>query len=239
MDKNSFKYNIIDRDLFSQREKGEAHTSYKTEVEFYTNIQNGDLSKMEQSFENVIEGGLVLGRFSQDNLRQVKYWAVCCITLATRYAIKGGLDEKTAFNFSDNCIFQIDLMVSEQEIIDFMIKKSREITIMVSENKENKSYPKSLKKCIKYIDDNLHSDLSLKELSKFCGLSASHISFLFRNYIGTPVSFYIREKRLQEGRELLKTGMTVSEAAYNTGFCSESYFIKCYKELFGVTPGKG
>ncbi len=238
MNKNEIKYNIIDSDVFLQREKGEAHTSYKKEIEFYSNIQNGDLEKMESSFKDIIDGGLVLGRFSTDALRQVKYWAVCCITIATRYAIRGGLDEKTAFNLSDSCIFQIDLMSNEEEIVQFMMDKSRKITMLVNLNKEKKNYPASLKRCMRYIDSNLHSDLSLKVLSEVCSLSQSHISLLFRKYAGVPVSIYIRKKRLEEARELIISGMTVSSAAYSAGFCSESYFIKCYKEAYGITPGK-
>ncbi|MCD8260966.1 MAG: helix-turn-helix domain-containing protein [Bacteroides sp.] len=31
---------------------------------------------------------------------------------------------------------------------------------------------------------------------------------------------------------------TVSEIAYEVGFNSPSYFIKCFRELFGITPAQ-
>ena len=37
---------------------------------------------------------------------------------------------------------------------------------------------------------------------------------------------------------MLKRGMTLSEVAFTTGFSTESYFNKCFKDEFGMTPGE-
>jgi transcriptional regulator GlxA family with amidase domain len=43
--------------------------------------------------------------------------------------------------------------------------------------------------------------------------------------------------RLKKASELLATTqLTVSEVAYRTGFTSPSYFAKCYKTEFGISP---
>ncbi|MDX1284366.1 MAG: helix-turn-helix domain-containing protein, partial [Draconibacterium sp.] len=53
------------------------------------------------------------------------------------------------------------------------------------------------------------------------------------------VSQYLRQKRLQSGKELLQTtSQTVSEVAYKVGFSSTSYFIKCFHDFYGYSPGK-
>ena len=52
----------------------------------------------------------------------------------------------------------------------------------------------------------------------------------------TPLNAYIRTRRLSAARSLLRTDKSLSEIAYDLGFCSESYFIRCYKAQFGVTP---
>jgi transcriptional regulator GlxA family with amidase domain len=52
----------------------------------------------------------------------------------------------------------------------------------------------------------------------------------------TPVEL-LKMARLKRASELLATtGLTVSEVAYRTGFTSPSYFAKCYKAQFGVSP---
>ncbi|MBK9734838.1 MAG: AraC family transcriptional regulator [Saprospiraceae bacterium] len=37
--------------------------------------------------------------------------------------------------------------------------------------------------------------------------------------------------------DLSQKSGTVSEIAYKCGFNSPAYFIKCFKDYFGVTPG--
>ena len=47
---------------------------------------------------------------------------------------------------------------------------------------------------------------------------------------------YLRSYRLQEGMKMLGNGSSVADAAYSVGFLSLSYFAKCFKAQFGVTP---
>jgi len=47
---------------------------------------------------------------------------------------------------------------------------------------------------------------------------------------------YLRNYRLQQGAKLLRAGASVADAAYSVGFLSLSYFAKCFKAQFGVTP---
>ena len=49
---------------------------------------------------------------------------------------------------------------------------------------------------------------------------------------------YLRNYRLQEGAKLLRAGASVADAAYTVGFLSLSYFAKCFKAQFGVTPSE-
>ena len=37
---------------------------------------------------------------------------------------------------------------------------------------------------------------------------------------------------------MLSRGATLSDVAKETGFSTESYFIKCFKDEFGMTPGE-
>jgi AraC-like DNA-binding protein len=49
----------------------------------------------------------------------------------------------------------------------------------------------------------------------------------------------IRKMRLERSRLYLdKKSATVSEIAYLCGFSSPAYFIKCFKENFGITPAE-
>ena len=54
---------------------------------------------------------------------------------------------------------------------------------------------------------------------------------------GLSTSSFIRSQRLKVATELLqKSDYTVSEVAYQVGFNTPSYFIKCFKETYHYTP---
>lgn len=81
------------------------------------------------------------------------------------------------------------------------------------------------------------SDLNVETISAEMSLSRVQLYRKVKAMTGaTPVEL-IRLTRLSRAEELLHEGdKTVSEVAYEVGFSSPSYFIKCYKEHFGHTP---
>ena len=54
----------------------------------------------------------------------------------------------------------------------------------------------------------------------------------------SPVEL-LRKSRVEKGRCLLeKTDKTISEIAYEVGFSAPSYFTKCFKDEYGVSPAE-
>ncbi len=229
---------ISDSEIFSQRESGATHTTYETELLFYDCIKKGETEKAEYMMNALLSQNVIVGKLSDNPLQQMKYWAVCCITLATRYAIMGGLDESTAYNFSDDSIYRIDKMNTVEEIFVFLKKICTEITDLVAKSKESADYPPVVKKCVHYINTHLHEKLSLGVLAEVSALSPDYLSVLFKKSTGQTVNAFIKEKRLEAAKDMLKNGNDTSSTAYYLGFCSESYFIKCFREKFGITPKK-
>mgnify|MGYP000184672563 FL=1 len=84
--------------------ESKAHTAYEAEKLFYTCIEQGDTERLSYTMDEFFSNGLVIGKLSENNLRQMQYWAVSCITLAIRYAIEGGLCESEAYEMSDKMI---------------------------------------------------------------------------------------------------------------------------------------
>jgi len=51
----------------------------------------------------------------------------------------------------------------------------------------------------------------------------------------TPID-YLRRFRIDKGRELLEQGKSASYATIEIGFVSQSYFGKCFKAQYGLSP---
>lgn len=222
--------------IIEERELCISHTPFEIEKMFYSCISRGDVEELEHMMMRLFENKIVVGKLSSNNLRQIQYTAVCSITLATRYAIIGGLDETIAYNFSDECIMKIDSIKETDQILDFLIKKSKEITLMVAKTKNRLKYPKPVNKCLKYISSNLFEKLNLSNIAKECNVSKDYLSLLFKKSLGITIPQYIKKERLNIAKELIQKNIEISKIAYTIGFCSESYFIKCFKDEFGITP---
>ena len=82
-------------------------------------------------------------------------------------------------------------------------------------------------------------NFGVAELSREVNMSRSNLLRKVKKLSKQSVSQFIREVKLIEAFELLQhSDFTVSEVAFQVGFNSTSYFIKCFHEYFGYTPGE-
>ena len=91
-----------------------------------------------------------------------------------------------------------------------------------------------------YIKAQLQNPLlSEKEIAEHIGISASYLSTLFRRQRQTTPTKYIRDLRLQQAVELLRTtNFTVLEVCSACGFGSPETFHRVFKAEFAISPGK-
>ncbi len=221
---------------FWERENQKSHTSYESEILLFSCIMHGDTQMLDRRLDDLLHDGIVTGKLSENSLRQMKYWAVSCITIATRYAIQGGLPEMEAYNLSDRFIRDIDMIDNENDILDYLVRASFTLTSKIKSIKTQHNYPSPIRKCVSFIDKNLHSKIALEELAEISGLSKDYLSQLFKKTTGITITEYIMKKRLNSAKQLLDRNVSISDTAYALGFCSESYFISCFKKKYNITP---
>ncbi len=82
------------------------------------------------------------------------------------------------------------------------------------------------------------SEFSVERLGTEIGLSRVQLYRKVKALTGhTPVEI-LRKARLEKARLMIeKTDMSISEIAYEVGFTAPSYFNKCFKDEFGMSPG--
>ena len=99
-------------------------------------------------------------------------------------------------------------------------------------------YNEKISSIVRYINDNLHKDLSLDSLSSIFYLSKYHLLREFKKYVGYSIHQYIHKKRLIMAKGLLKQGLPVTEVFMKCGFGDYSNFIRAFKKAFGLSPKK-
>jgi len=69
------------------------------------------------------------------------------------------------------------------------------------------------------------------------GVSSTNLYRKIKSITGQTATEFVRNIRLKRAAQLLSNkGINVSEAMYSVGFKNHSYFTKCFKEMYGVTP---
>jgi len=71
-----------------------------------------------------------------------------------------------------------------------------------------------------FIDKNFEKDLNLDLLSHIRYTSKFHLLRLFKKYYGLTPNQYLTNRRIQESKNNLKKGMTVTETCFSVGFGS-------------------
>lgn len=94
-----------------------------------------------------------------------------------------------------------------------------------------------VKSVIQYLHTNYANDINFSHISADYNFSASYLTKIFREHIGTSPIKYLIEYRIKIAKGLLKdTNLTVKEIAEKTGFVDQFYFSKCFKNYCGVSP---
>ena len=82
-----------------------------------------------------------------------------------------------------------------------------------------------------------HGNITLSDLSTHFNRSKSHISHLFKNECGMSIRAYCNNLKLEDAKILLsETDIPVTEIAFDIGFNDPSYFIRLFREKFGISP---
>ena len=90
---------------------------------------------------------------------------------------------------------------------------------------------------IKYIKENLTSDLSLNAVASYASLSPIHFHNCFKAATGKTLHEYVEEQRIKKSAGLLvSTDLTLTEISYECGFSSQSYFSYAVKRKMKMTP---
>lgn len=87
------------------------------------------------------------------------------------------------------------------------------------------------------IDRHPERPWNLVEEARHLGLSATHFRRLFRQFVGLSPQQYLIQRRLRLAAELLtETDDLVRQVANQTGFHSEFYFSRLFKQTYDLAP---
>jgi AraC-like DNA-binding protein len=89
-----------------------------------------------------------------------------------------------------------------------------------------------------YLETHADRRITVDEVARHVGMSASHFAHRFREIVNTTPMQYLKHVRMDRARTLLLAdGLRPSEIASRVGYASLSHFTRDFKRQFGVAPG--
>ncbi|SDJ93247.1 transcriptional regulator, AraC family [Pseudomonas delhiensis] len=79
---------------------------------------------------------------------------------------------------------------------------------------------------------------SLEALAAAVNLSPFHFARVFRKATGLPPHAWVKQRRLEQARALLKGGCAPASVAAQLGYADQSHLSRQFKQAYGVAPGE-
>ena len=222
--------------LKNNRIESFSHSSYANEQKISETIKIGDKENAKRILKEI--NLTPHAKLAVDEIRSYKNSMICSCTFMTRAAISGGVNPDQAFTLSDTYINRIENIQNLNDLENFEAIMVEGFTDLVNNIKTNK-YSRSILNAINYIDKHLCEDLKIKDIAKASYLNPSYLSNLFHKETNMTISDWILNKRINEAAfSIINTNEEIADIAFFYHFCSQSYFVKCFKKIMGVTPGE-
>lgn len=128
------------------------------------------------------------------------------------------------------------LIVRKKELSDYF---RNELMLQPPEgNKHENVDEKFVRKVLQFIEANISNpDLSVEMLSEEIGMSSTHLYRKLKSITSLSANEIIKKYRLKKASILLKNKEgNISQIMYDVGFSNLSYFSKCFKSEFGMSP---
>ena len=88
-----------------------------------------------------------------------------------------------------------------------------------------------------YLAEHMGQHITIPELARSFGISATHLKTVFRGVYGMPVFSYMRTQRMQAAAQLLiHTEAPIAAIAEEFGYANASKFSSAFQAIMGETP---
>lgn len=93
-------------------------------------------------------------------------------------------------------------------------------------------------RALEYIERNLGSRLTIREMADCVALSASHFSRAFKLSLGATPMAYVAARRVARAKLMMtSTREKLMNIALECGFSDQPHLTKCFRRIVGMSPG--
>jgi AraC-like DNA-binding protein len=87
-----------------------------------------------------------------------------------------------------------------------------------------------------FMDQHFSEKIELERIASIAFMSRFHFVRIFKRVYGLSPRQYLRDLRINKGKELLKQGRGISEVCFDVGYDSLPTFCNVFKKATGLSP---
>ncbi len=215
-----------------------SHREPGIEFLFYRSVAAGLIDAVQENcsrgaFENM-EG---VGKLSDDPVTNLRYHFVVTAAMITRFCTEGGMPMEEAFGLSDEYIQRMDRCNNMAEIVYVHDQMALDFVCRMRHLRRNIASSRQVAEAIDYIYVHIMDRITVNELAGAIGISPTHLSRIFKQETGISVSEYIRQRKIDMAKNLLRfSNYDFVEIAVMLSYSSQSHFIQQFRAQTGMTP---
>lgn len=219
-----------------RRELELPHNPYDQEQRECLSIEQGDREALKRALAEK-RTGTMTGKLADDPLRSAKNIGIVILTLASRAAIRGGMDPETSFTIEDAYAQQIEKLQTEEEIDRVAREAEFYYTAEVAKLRQARRDDDLTARCKTYIQQHIQEPLRLSGIAKAFRLSTDYLSAHFSQITGMPLKEYILQEKARQAADLLRyTDYPINVISSYLSFSSQSHFGQVFRKYMGMTP---
>ncbi|WP_026957390.1 helix-turn-helix domain-containing protein [Aliagarivorans taiwanensis] len=124
---------------------------------------------------------------------------------------------------------------AESQLLDFVLQLSTGAQRLPA---LNRAPEQSLLRVREQLLDQLDSRLSLAELAEEAQLSRYQLLRSFARHYGLSPAAMQMDARINQAKQLLRSGSSLAETAVSLGFADQAHFQRHFKKRVALTPGQ-
>lgn len=215
----------------------DVHNTFELEQTVMTIVRKGDTAALREWIKAApaVRGGII----AAEQLRQMKNTFIVSVTLASRAAIRGGMDVEDAFSLSDAYIQKCELLSSPDQIMNLQYHMILEYTQKVERIRLGNRPGKLAIDVANYIQHHLSEPITAEDIAKELYLSRPYLSRKFIEETGESLTDFILKEKTEEAKRLLRySDKSLTAISNYLGFSSQSHFSRVFKKYAGNAPGE-
>lgn len=162
---------------------------------------------------------------------------VCSIHHNTNDILSANLNALFHMFYSKHPFYELSVFSLLYGIIFYLYRE--ELIAKTNKKVVNQHQIQIMTELLDWIDTHSREPIFLKDLAKISGFSEKYLCRLFKEYTAkTPIE-YINHLRIENAcYEIAHQGLSITEAAFKSGFNNLNYFSKTFKKQIKITPRK-